>query len=147
MASGGLTRSALVHAPPAARSGRPLPLVLALHGVGGNGKFMEEYTGLSRLSNRKGFVVAYPSAYGSPARWNIAGPPGAEPDDVAFGRDLLDALGARLCIDTGRVFVTGVSNGGGMAARLGCELSDRLRAIAPVAGSAGCPNSARACAG
>jgi polyhydroxybutyrate depolymerase len=134
LASGGLVRWALVHVPPAASSGRTLPLVLALHGVGGNGRFMEEYTGLSRMSDQKGFVVAYPAAYGSPARWNIAGPPGTAPDDVAFARDLLGALEARLCIDPSRVYATGVSNGGGMAARLGCELSDRLRAIAPVAG-------------
>src|SRR5262249_50831546 len=101
---------------------------------GGNGKFMEDYTGLSRLSDRKGFVVAYPSAAGNPARWNIAGRPGAAPDDVAFVDSLLDALEARLCIDPSRVYATGVSNGGGMVARLGCDLSDRLRAIAPVAG-------------
>jgi polyhydroxybutyrate depolymerase len=95
---------------------------------------MEAYTGFSRLSDRRGFVVAYPTASGNPARWNIAGAAGTAPDDVAFTRDLLDSLEARLCIDRSRVYATGVSNGGGMAARLGCELSDRLRAIAPVAG-------------
>lgn len=134
LASGGLTRSALVHVPPAARRGRPLPLVLAFHGAGGNGGFMESYSGLSRLGDRRGFAVAYPSAFGDRAYWNIAGPRGGSPDDVAFAQDLISALEARLCLDPGRIFATGVSNGGGMAARLGCELSDRLRAIAPVAG-------------
>jgi polyhydroxybutyrate depolymerase len=134
LVSGGLTRAALVHVPPAGKRGRPLPLVLAFHGAGANGSAMESYSGLSRLSDRDGFVVAYPSATGRRAYWNIAGARGKTPDDVAFAADLIGALEQRLCIDPARIFATGVSNGGGMAARLGCELSDRLRAIAPVAG-------------
>jgi polyhydroxybutyrate depolymerase len=134
IASGGLSRSAVVHVPAAGKRGHPLPLVLAFHGAGANGGAMESYSGLSRLSDRDGFVVAYPSATGSRAYWNIAGVRGKKPDDVAFATDLIGALEARLCIDPARIFATGVSNGGGMAARLGCELSDRLRAIAPVAG-------------
>ena len=35
------------------------------------------------------------------------------------------------------IYVTGVSNGGGMAARAACELADRLAAAAPVAGGYG----------
>ena len=133
LTSSGLERSALVHVPPSA-VGRRLPLVVALHGAGGSGPWMESYTGLSRLGDRTGFIVAYPTASGSPARWNFAGGSGRAPDDVAFIRDLLAALVSRTCVDPNRVYATGVSNGGGMAARLGCELSDRLRAIAPVAG-------------
>jgi polyhydroxybutyrate depolymerase len=134
VASGGRMRSAVVHLPPAVRRGRPVPLVLALHGAGGNGPWMEYSTGLSGLADREGFAVAYPTATGTPPRWNVAGPPGKDPDDVGFVRDLLAALQGHACVDSARVFATGVSNGGGMAARLGCELSDRLRAIAPVAG-------------
>jgi len=37
-------------------------------------------------------------------------------------------------VNAERVYATGVSNGGGMAARVGCELSARIAAIAPVAG-------------
>ena len=71
--SQGSMRSATVHVPPAARGGSPLPLLLALHGVGGNGRFMAHYTGLSKLGDRAGFVVAYPSALGSLPRWNLGG--------------------------------------------------------------------------
>lgn len=48
--------------------------------------------------------------------------------------DLLTAVEATRCVDQQRVFATGVSNGGGMAALLGCALSDRITAIAPIAG-------------
>ena len=134
LTSGGLKRAVRIHVPPVAGRSRRLPLVLALHGAGGDGLTMESSTGLSRLSDREGFLVAYPSAYGSRRRWNIAGASGAAPDDVAFMRQLLDDLAQRNCVNPRRVFATGVSNGGGMVARLGCDLSDRLEAVAPVAG-------------
>src|SRR5262249_32676611 len=43
-------------------------------------------------------------------------------------------VSAKLRVDPQRVFVTGFSNGGAMAHRLACELSDRVAAIAPVSG-------------
>ncbi len=136
--SGGVERSALVHVPPAAGAAtHPLPLVLAYHGATRNARLMEQYTGLSGVSDKAGFVVAYPNAWGRTPLWNTSGPAGRFPDDVAFTRDLLDELEQRFCVDATRVFATGVSNGGGMVARLGCELSDRLLAIAPVAGGYG----------
>jgi polyhydroxybutyrate depolymerase len=140
--SAGVARSALVHVPPAAAKGvKPLPLVLAFHGAERDARWMERYTGLSRVGDKAGFFVAYPNGWGKPAVWNFGGGPGRFPDDVAFGRDLLDQLEQRFCIDPSRTFATGVSNGGSMAARLGCELSDRLRAIAVVAGGyAGLPS-------
>jgi len=56
-------------------------------------------------------------------------------DDVGFIGALLDELGATLCLDLNRVYATGVSNGAMFAHRLGCDLSDRFAAIAPVAGT------------
>src|SRR5260221_564174 len=47
---------------------------------------------------------------------------------------LLDELPRRLLVDADRIFVTGFSNGASMTFRLGAELSDRIAAIAPVAG-------------
>jgi len=132
--SKGSMRSATVHVPPAARSGSPLPLLLALHGVGGNGRFMAHYTGLSKLGDRAGFVVAYPSAIGSLPRWNLSGAAGAAPDDVAFISSLITQLEGQLCIDHNRVYAAGISNGGGMVARLACDLSDQIAAVATVAG-------------
>ena len=134
VSSGGLPRSALVHVPPAGNGSKPLPLVVAFHGAGGNGAWIEDYTGLSALSDQQGFIVAYPNAWGNRRMWNLAGPRGRAPDDVAFTEDVIDAIEQRACVDPSRVFATGISNGAGMTARLGCELSDRLRAIAPVAG-------------
>ena len=58
--------------------------------------------------------------------------PGA--NDVEALERSLDQLEAAGCVDPARVFVTGVSNGGGMTARLACDLSERLAGAASVAG-------------
>ena len=42
---------------------------------------------------------------------------------------------AKFAIDEGRIFVTGFSNGASMSFRTGAELSNRITAIAPVAGA------------
>ena len=130
--SGGIARYALVNVPPGVPSNRRLPLVLALHGAGGTGREMDRGTGLSSVADKDGFVAVYPSA---PWKfWNIEASP-RKPDDVAFIRTVLDTVESQVCIDPDRVYATGVSNGGGMVALLGCALSDRIAAIAPVAGN------------
>jgi polyhydroxybutyrate depolymerase len=55
-------------------------------------------------------------------------------DDIGFVRDLLATADDRLCVDDARIYSTGMSNGGFLSHRIGCELSDRIAAIAPVAG-------------
>jgi polyhydroxybutyrate depolymerase len=56
-------------------------------------------------------------------------------DDVSFIKALLDDLAQDFRLDAQRVCVTGMSNGAIMAYRLASELSDRIAAIAPVAGT------------
>lgn len=47
---------------------------------------------------------------------------------------LLDELAATFCVDEGRVYATGFSNGGMFVNRLGCDLAARFAAVAPVSG-------------
>jgi polyhydroxybutyrate depolymerase len=125
-------RQVFLHAPPGAY--KPRPLVIALHGAGETGNDFANDTGFSRLADREGFLVAYPSSGGPNDYWNMSGQvPGGTNDVEALERSL-DQLEAAVCVDRGRVFVTGVSNGGGMTARLACELSERLAGVASVAG-------------
>jgi polyhydroxybutyrate depolymerase len=131
--AGGLSRTALVHVP-AAGAGRRLPVVLAFHGAHGSGEFMSDYSGLSRLADREHFLVVYPTAAGARRFWTLNGSDPKAPDDVGFIAALLRVLPKHTCMDAARVYATGVSNGGGFAARLGCVMSSRIAAIAPVAG-------------
>lgn len=126
--SGGQTRTALVNVPPRATGRRALPVMIALHGAGGWGEFMESGSGLTPPANRAGIISVYPSSLGK--FWQLSN--GRR--DVDFVADLLDEVERRSCVDPARVYVTGASNGAGLVARIGCELSDRVAAIAPVAG-------------
>jgi polyhydroxybutyrate depolymerase len=53
-------------------------------------------------------------------------------DDVAFINQMLDKLSSEYSVDPSRIYAAGLSDGGFMAMRLGCTLSDRIAAIAPV---------------
>jgi polyhydroxybutyrate depolymerase len=110
--------------------------VLVLPGSGQDGRVVARYTGYSALADKKGFLVAYPTASGGKhPSWNVSGSQPGKPNDVAYLRKVITALtGPDACADPARVTVTGVSNGGGMAAKLACDAADVLAAAAPVAG-------------
>lgn len=143
--SQGSTRDVLVYVPAGYDPTRPTPLVLNLHGSGSRGEEQLASSKLAATADAHGFLVAVPDA-GIPHDqgfvWNIPGVPtvsGALPgpdaaDDVAFTGALIDTLAARMCVDTARVYATGLSGGGRMASWLGCALADRIAAIAPVVG-------------
>jgi len=144
LVAGGRDRYYLLHVPPAAARGAALPLVLALHGGGGNpGQFKPE-AGFDALSDREGFLVAYPAGTGILRKrlltWNAGtGCCGYaldnNIDDVAFLEAVIDDVARRARVDRQRVYVTGHSNGGMMSYRFGAEASARVAAIAPVAGA------------
>lgn len=124
-------RYVLIHVPRGIPAGHHAPLVLAFHGAGGNGAQMERYSGFSHSADLDHFIAAYPSAMGPV--WNITGSRHGA-NDVLFVQRLLASLQSTMCVDPQRIYAAGVSNGGGMVALLGCVLSARLAAIAPVAG-------------
>jgi polyhydroxybutyrate depolymerase len=99
---------------------------------------------MNALADTRGFVVAYPEGLGG--SWNAGQCCGesarSNVDDVAFARAVIDRLSMEYCLDPRRVFSTGMSNGGFLSHRLACELSDRIAAIAPVAGVLGIPTCA-----
>ena len=134
-------RTYLVHVPKGYDPKTPTPVVLALHGAAMNGPMMVWFTGLNKTSDAAGFIVVYPSGTGvGPLLiWNAGGFKGklaeGKPDDVAFIGKLLDDLGTVIKVDEKRVYACGMSNGGMMCYRLAAELSDRIAAIAPVAGT------------
>ncbi len=135
----GLERKYLLYSPPLkpTHTGRR-PLLLVLHGGGGTNRGMIWLTQerFNELADRDGFFVVYPQ--GIDKSWNdgrpdkISGAHRKGIDDVGFFEALIEHLIARHPIDSARVFVTGISNGGLMSFRLGCSLPDKIRAIAPV---------------
>ena len=134
-------RTYLVHVPKGYDPKKPAPVVLALHGAAMNGSMMVWFSGLNKKSDEAGFIVVYPSGTGTGPflTWNAGGFKGkmaeGKADDVAFIGKLLDDLGTVVKVDEKRVYACGMSNGGMMCYRLAAELSDRIAAIAPVAGT------------
>jgi polyhydroxybutyrate depolymerase len=139
----GLKRTYLIHIPSSNNFKEQVPLLIVLHGGGGNGRSMLKLTkdGFDKLSDKKGFIVVYPD--GIDKHWND-GRNATETgysthkeniDDVAFIAALIDHLIKEYNADEKRVYATGMSNGAMMCYRLGCELSGKIAAIAPVAGN------------
>ena len=141
----GRQRSFVVHVPAGLQAGRPTPVVIVLHGGGGDARNAIDQTGMSEQADRSGFLAVYPNGTGRLERtlltWNSGTCCGfaldQQVDDVAFVATLIDQLQAQYAGDPRRIFVTGMSNGAMMSYRLGCELADRIAAIAPVAGAMG----------
>ncbi len=139
----GMKRTALVRVPPQAADGLPIPVVLNFHGGGGNAMGQQRYAHMDAIADREGFIVVYPNGTGvmqdSLLTWNAGTCCGTsvrrEIDDVGYVRALLDEVARRLPVDSERVYATGLSNGAMMSYRLAAELSDRIAAIAPVAGA------------
>ncbi|MDX2230873.1 MAG: alpha/beta fold hydrolase [Leptolyngbyaceae cyanobacterium bins.349] len=126
-----LKRAYDLYVPSSYNGDRPVPLVLALHGVGGDGSTMEQQTGFNQLAERDGFIVVYPDAVNR--HWHSRRNSQPDPhNDIGFIATLIDDLSQRYSIDRRRIYATGFSNGGIMTHRLACELSDKVSAIAVV---------------
>jgi polyhydroxybutyrate depolymerase len=119
---------------------KQMPLVVVLHGGGGNAANAEKMTGFTTKAANEGFIVVYPEGTGRLRdkflTWNAGHCCGyamdRKADDVGFINALLDQLLADYPIDPKRIYMTGMSNGGMMSHRLGIELAHRFAAIAPV---------------
>ncbi len=131
-------RSYSVHLPPSYDFRRPSPVVLVFHSAMMNGAMMARFCGLSEKADRSGFVVVYANGTGSTPLflyWDAGGVRGRMSDDVGYTAKLLDDLATVVNVDPKRVFATGMSNGAMMCYRLAAELSNRIAAIAPIAGT------------
>jgi polyhydroxybutyrate depolymerase len=132
----------LLSTPSAHDGATPVPLVVDFHGLSEGASIHAEHSSLSPFADAEGFVAVFPNGTGTPVRWNLQDPLAANAD-LAYVDAVLDQLETDLCIDTTRVYATGLSNGAGMTSLVGCVRADRFAAIAPVAGL----NPPQACEG
>ena len=154
----GSPRKIQVHLPAEYSRKKRYPVVLVLHGIGGDASLMARISHFNQTADEFGFIVVYPNALDG--RWTAPQGSGARtiggfgrrrtilddlarpstPDDVGgnpvneipFFNDLLDQIESEYSVDTSRVFATGYSDGAFMDFRLGCQMADRIAAIATV---------------
>ena len=143
---GGQERAYRVHVPARYDASHPAPLLVAMHGGGGNMDIQadDRFYGEITTSEKEGAIVVFPNgtsrfASGKLATWNAgdccAGAVRRGADDVGFIRAVVADMERRWSVDKRRVYATGMSNGGMMAYRLACEAADVFTAIASVAGT------------
>jgi polyhydroxybutyrate depolymerase len=135
--SAGLARTFLVHLAPSYGL-QPQPVVINYHGYDNTAQRTAQHTNMGAEADKAGFILVFPQAVDSPPSWNAGighlGPTG-DADDVQFTRDLISYLRNNYCLDTRRIYATGYSEGGGLAYRVACELSDQIAAFATVEGA------------
>jgi polyhydroxybutyrate depolymerase len=153
---GGLERDYRLHVPPAAASGRPLPLVLNLHGATQNGQLEEITSDMDPNADMNGYLVAYPDgtriskvltpdpvAKNAQYGWNAGQccglPVTKHVDDVGFLLKVIADIASRTPVDLRRVYMTGISNGGMMAYAMAAEASGHVAAISSVSGQVELP--------
>ena len=146
---------------PSSYAGDAMPVVIFLHGGGGNSHNAQATTCsdgdpadsscLQAVGDREGFITVFANGYHRPANplnmrtWNAGGgttfacASGAActdgSDDVAYVSAVIDQIESDYAIDSSRVYVVGFSDGAAMAHRVGCELSGRVAAIVAVSGA------------
>ena len=135
-----------VTVPEGYEAGTPTPLIVLLHGYGGNGEQHDGYFGIGALADEYGFLSIAPDGNvetqgerrsfwnGSDACCDLYD---SGVDDVAYIIGLIDAVSAQWSVDPSRVFLVGHSNGGFMSHRVAHERPDRIAAIVSLAGAAG----------
>lgn len=138
----------------------PLPVIVLFHGGGGSRQGANRSTCpggdeadagcLREVAARRGYALVVPDGTGQrPLRnvrtWNggggnelqcTSGPAcKSRVDDIGYVLDLLAEVKAAVPVDDGRVYATGISNGGAMSHRVACELPGTFAAIVGVAGA------------
>ena len=116
------------------------PLIVSLHGFGGDSSHQAAYVPLHQRVNSDGFALMLPNGQidaGGNRFWNptdeTADTGKAGKDDVAYLTELVS--GARKVADFGPVYFFGYSNGGFMSYHMACKGLPGLRAVASLAGT------------
>ena len=140
----GRARSYVLYVPSNYTGRTAVPLVIDLHGFVGTAEEQASTSGFLQEADEQGLLVAWPE--GVDNSWNGYGCCGnsfaANVDDVGFIRAVVADIRSKGRVNAARIYATGLSNGGGMSHRLGCEAPDLFAGVAPVSfplNRDGCP--------
>ena len=127
----GNARSFIVYLPTGYNNAGKMPLIFAIHGGSGTPEGMINIANFKTIADRDKVVLVYPA--GIQNNWNDGRPTTPNQlgiNDVSFFNQMCDYMINNYSVDGTKIYATGISNGGFMSSRLGCELSNRIAAIA-----------------
>ena len=135
----GAAKSAVLMLPNPLPEGK-MPLIVSLHGFGGDSFFHSRYVSLHNRVNRDGFALLLPNGTADPDGkrfWNpttqFVDKQGNITDDVGALTALVEEAGGEF--NMGPVYFFGYSNGGFMSYWMACQGLPGLRAVASLAGT------------
>ncbi|KAI7493155.1 carbohydrate esterase family 1 protein, partial [Hortaea werneckii] len=137
----GFSREYAIHIPKYYDTNRASPLIMAFPGNGDTAANIEPQTRMSNSElNPYGiavYVTGVNRGFVSNPGWGVPGSTNANVDDIGFIKTLVAYLTSNYCVDTGRIFATGHSNGGGFCNVMACDpvLSVTFAAFAPASGA------------
>jgi polyhydroxybutyrate depolymerase len=119
------------------------PVILALHGGGGDPDQFATASGLGQKASKAGYAVIFPAGSGRRGdrllTWNGGYCCGyaarRNVDDLGFLTEVIADAADRFGVAGDRVYLTGMSNGSIMAETFAAEYPDRVRAVAGVSGT------------
>jgi polyhydroxybutyrate depolymerase len=127
----GVARNFIVYLPSGYNNSGKMPLIFAIHGGSGTPEGMINIANFKTIADRDKVVLVYPE--GVQKNWNDGRPTAPNQlgiNDVGFFNQMCDYMINNYSVDAKKIYATGISNGGFMSTRLGCELSNRIAAIA-----------------
>jgi len=132
---GSVSRTYVLHVPPAFDGKKPAPLVVDFHAAGMTGASERAMSPYPAALDPSGVVMAFPDGLKGVAGtgWNVGPCCVPNADDVTFARMLVADVGASLCLDLDRVYAVGLLTGGGLAYVVACHAPDIFAAVAPAA--------------
>jgi polyhydroxybutyrate depolymerase len=135
----GLVRDYRVYVPPSYDGTVGTPVVFNFHGFTSDASQQIFFSDMNTSADRDGYIVVYPNGVDNSFNggWCCGTAAQEDVDDVGFALAILDEVTGMGCVDRHRVYTTGMSNGGFMSHRLGCEAADTFAAIGSVTGALG----------
>jgi poly(3-hydroxybutyrate) depolymerase len=137
------------------------PLVVALHGLGGNPQQMIRSKGLTEQAEKRGYIVVAPMGYNSRGWYGALGK-GKGFGGKGFGKDkgkgedvpdnlgelsekdvmnVLEIVRKEFNVDKKRIYLIGHSMGGAGAYHLGAKYSEVWAGLGPIAAATGAPKN------
>ena len=124
-------------------------LILDFHGRDGTPDGQHENSQYYKYPKASEYLVAYPlGKKGAEDKnaWQSAPYAALGVNDLQFASDLVDHISNNYCVDTGRIYASGKSNGGGFVDFLACSnVGDRFAAFAMAAPALYSDNAQTAC--